>query len=424
MVSLQPNANVFFKTAETHTSFSYSQQQRYSQNDSGTEVESTVNIRYQSVSRSHTFAPNGVEKYQAINDSDQPTSAASNILTFIKAQIQRDIADGATEEELASRLQAGLDGFLQGFGEAFEQISAMGWLDNEEVGAAVKKTHDDVVSGIAALAEELGIEAPQNLPELFSAEPPTEEPVAPVIVAPAESQTGTLESKDQADSQVITAFAEQQKTFLSERAEASASATTAAESGYRSYEFQVKTRDGDVVTISASSEYGRAFAIDDSGTAFTGYNNDFFNFSVSGELDENELAAINDLLKQVNDVADVFFYGDVFAAYEQALEIGFNDEELVQFSMNLTQVKVTKVETAYRDVQDNGEQQIQPPVNRAMVLGEFINKLEILQKGLEQMGVNFEIAENLFDMIGQDLRDRHPHAEKFGEMARRFGRHG
>ena len=45
-----------------------------------------------------------------------------------------------------------------------------------------------------------------------------------------------------------------------------------------------------------------------------------------------ELAALNDLFSQVNDIADSFYSGNVGEAFEQALAVGYDSDELAAFA--------------------------------------------------------------------------------------------
>src|SRR5690625_6292098 len=69
--------------------------------------------------------------------------AAGNILGFIERQIHRDIANGATEAGLQSRLEAGLSGFKKGFNEGRERLAALN-LRDRNVSAATGGTYSMV----------------------------------------------------------------------------------------------------------------------------------------------------------------------------------------------------------------------------------------------------------------------------------------
>lgn len=75
---------------------------------------------------------------------------AGNILGFIERRLQMDAADGATPEQLQSRLEAGLKGFEQGFAEAAAKLEALSML-NPEIQADINTTHELVLEGIEDL---------------------------------------------------------------------------------------------------------------------------------------------------------------------------------------------------------------------------------------------------------------------------------
>src|SRR5690606_33124314 len=101
----------------------------------------------------------------------------------------------------------------------------------------------------------------------------------------------------------------------------------------------VMTQEGDRVKIQVSS--GQSFSSDQvkfngSGTSVDGFEMSFssfdsLSFSVEGDLNESELAALNDLFGQVNDVAETFYGGDVEQAFNQAMDVGMNPEQLASF---------------------------------------------------------------------------------------------
>lgn len=77
---------------------------------------------------------------------------AGNILGFIEYRLQLDIAEGATLEQLQSRLEAGLAGFEKGFADASEKLKALSML-SPEIEQDIGNTYDLVISGIDALRE-------------------------------------------------------------------------------------------------------------------------------------------------------------------------------------------------------------------------------------------------------------------------------
>lgn len=239
---------------------------------------------------------------------------AGNILGFIERRLALDVADGASPDALESRLEAGLSGFKKGFAEAEEQLKALSML-TPEIEEDIGQTYDLVIAGIEDLREKfLGAESE----------------VEGEVQKPADTES--LAKSTLAASQYDYARA-------------------------NSFSFSLKTADGDTVTIDASASQAMslsaAYSSDSEGVEQAAFSlsqsqSDAFSLSVTGELDEGELKAINDLLGQVNDLADDFFAGDLDEAFNAALELGYDSSEITSYSLNLTQVEVQRMSTAYQ----------------------------------------------------------------------------
>jgi len=238
--------------------------------------------------------------------------AAGNILGFIERRLALDVAEGASQEQLASRLDAGLEGFKKGFAEAEEQLEALGML-NEHVAQDIGHTYDLVTNGIDQLRERF-------LTDLVQEQPEEETPVY---------DAGTLMASSSAYD-----FA-QENTFS----------------------FSLTTADGDKVNITASAAeaYSAQRSSDENGRSqsISFSNNQHFSLSVEGELDEGELEAINDLLGQVNDLASDFFAGDYDQAFKEALDIGYDATEITGFALRLTHTEVQRFSEAYTPDRNN-----------------------------------------------------------------------
>ena len=264
---------------------------------------------------------------------------AGNILGFIERRLQMDVAEGATREQLESRLEAGLAGFKKGFAEASEKLKALSML-SPEVEQDIGTTYDLVLNGIDALRE-----------KFLGAVTETENPPEATPLATRQQAYGALVN--------------------SSYQYASAS----------SFSFQLTTADGDKVTISASSS--QAFSSQytkgvSGGSSVEAMNASYSatrasSWSVQGDLNEQEMQAIEDLLGQINQLAGDFFAGNLDEAFNQALALGYDQEQITAFSLNLTQVDVQRVSTAYQQFNDAplGEN----PGERLLPVGHFIRDL-------------------------------------------------
>ncbi|GAB1256997.1 hypothetical protein NBRC116494_14990 [Aurantivibrio plasticivorans] len=244
-------------------------------------------------------------------------NVANNILGFIEHRVKQDIQKGASTEEISQRLEEGLAGFKQGFAEAKEKLESLGFL-SPEINEDIGKTYELVTAGI------------DDLKERYLAR--TEEP------EPARSTVGAA---------LEAGFGEVRYGQSS------------------SFEFEVETAEGDTVTIQASSKslyvaqyrYGAFNQEGTNGDHFSGAFEQFssnsqdssrFSFSVDGDLNADEMSAINDLLGRVEDLSQTFFSGDVEGAFNQAVNLGYDQQEIVGYSLNLRQVEVERVTAAYQ----------------------------------------------------------------------------
>lgn len=290
---------------------------------------------------------------QVAGPSDAAREASSNILSFIEAQLRLDVSDGATQEELASRLEAGLEGFLQGFDEARDQLDSMGFL-TDDMDAEIQGTYDLVVQGVAELEEEY-------LGGLSIDKPVVERPQV-VESAPVTSGVQTVDVAP-------TGFA---------------SAYSREEYGQSNrFSFELTTADGDVVTIKASTTeamLAESLTLEGQGSVYSegryGYQQSSrFSLEVEGSLNKQEMAAIADLLSQVNDLSESFFAGDMTGAFEQALSLGYDTSEITAFSLNLSQTAVQRVTQAYQAFAPENETVQADLAQRLQPVGGFVQGL-------------------------------------------------
>ena len=96
-------------------------------------------------------------------------------------------------------------------------------------------------------------------------------------------------------------------------------------------------------------------------------------------MSEEELGAINDLLGRVNNLAGEFFAGDLDVAFEQAMNLGYDAQQIASFSLNLAQVEIQQVTQAYQAFEpsqtDGSGDSPQLLVDQLLPLGNFIKDL-------------------------------------------------
>jgi len=301
------------------------------------------------------------------------TKVSANILGFIERQLERDLAQGATQEQLASRLEAGLEGFNKGFNQAREQLEALGQL-SPYIEADIGNTHRLVTAGIEDMADRFGL-APTKQTEPVSANPDVTRAVAARY--------------DYAAAQ--------------------------------SFQFELVTAEGDRVQISASARQNqsvRAFS-DEQGTGFAsrlGLQSGF-ELSLQGDLNQDELAAIDSLLGQVTDLSQQFFEGDLEAAFQTASELGYDDTQISAFALNLTRVEVQRASVAYADTgptRGNLQNQLAP-------LGQFIKDLNSALDTAQPFAQPQALLKDMIDtLFGDETRPGNQDGRRFGNLVERL----
>lgn len=335
---------------------------------------------------------------------------AKNVLSFVEKALQKAKSNGADDDKLASMLDKARQGIEDGFGQAREELEGMGQL-NDEIEQGIGKSYDAIQDGLAKIEENLfgtGVQGPQGM-------------MSAGMVAGAYEVNYSMD---------------------------------------RSSSLSITTNDGDKVTINFAeamayqrSEAAAIYGADDgegnqvAGAAYqmseSRYHASGFSFSVEGELDEDEKAAIAELVQDVSELADEFFNGDLDKAFEQAQELGYDDSELSGFALNMTQVETVSVAAAYQQVaqfepqgrgprgegerqgpgrspeQQNLGQLIKPVANYLKDLMEFVEKSrERLQEGSDLQSLVEQSVGRYLEFRGES--DIPSALERFAEFNQRM----
>lgn len=220
---------------------------------------------------------------------------ADNMLGFIGRDIDRLRNAGASDARIAERIAAAREGIARGYAEAEAILEDRGLLSDE--------LKQDIAAGRAMIEEGVSrLEAGESLPELQTSQPN--------LVAAQSS----LKVSNQLSLQVLT-------------------------------------RDGDRVTVSFAQSEARSAALAPGQLSVSASSQSGWQMSVEGNLDDAEQQALSSLFDSVQDLSERFFGGDLGGALEQAMDLGFDGQELASMSLNLTQQTVATSTRAYSDVQ-------------------------------------------------------------------------
>lgn len=326
------------------------------------------------------------EEFAAHQREERADKAAGNILKFIELRLNKDVKDGASDEQLGSRIEAALKGFEQGYDEANQVLKDMNLL-NDEVEADISLTQEKVLAGIEALKTQYLNDGADTATQPISSEKVDSQQLDVPDISTTRSNIG----------ESLTNY----------------SAIQVGEA--RDFSFQLETADGDIVTINASSlmayqaEAGQQTNTTEFGNTTSRYlsesgvQSERFAFSVEGELDEGELKAINDILNSVGDLAADFYAGDVGVAFEKALNMGFDSSEISAFAFSMTHVTQVKAIQAY-----SPEQEILKPnvLSELRPIGKFASELaRSLAVAKEYFAQPADLIGSMIEQMDADTKD-------------------
>ncbi|QIK36971.1 hypothetical protein GWK36_01990 [Caldichromatium japonicum] len=274
-----------------------------------------------------------------------PERVAERITSFVAQGLESARLRGKSEDELQSLYESAFKGAKQGFQEARELLDSLQVLTGN-IAKQVDETERLTFEGLERLA-------PRQM---------TESSITGVAAAQRFAQTDD-------------------------------------------FSLSLKTREGDTVqlrfgrSLEAQGNFAflrdglgnQAALLDVSRTEQTG-----FQFSVEGDLNEDELKAIQTLIQDISGLARDFFNGDVQKAFEQAQGIRFDIGQLA--AMNLTMSRSERFSAA--QVYEGVQRLDQPAQGEGRLrLGHFMRELRELG-GRPELG----FVEQPFQAINQILR--------------------
>ncbi len=331
------------------------------------------------------YAPAGLQSVEKISSQQ----AAGTILDFITHRIQSDAANGASQEQLLQRLEQGLQGFIEGFNDARDQIEALGLL-TPELSDEINDTFERVTSGIEQLRESIVGDESAGIGDI---------------------NRSTNLSRLRLDSRTTESS---------------------------SFSLSLTTQDGDQVSIEIShasqSSLAAYFERNNNGSSLSisqqNHSSSSFNLHVIGELDEGELEAINQLLQDVGAIANDFFGGRLDQAFEQALDLNINREELSSLNLQLQKTTTRQALAAYQTTAQNGlsaaNESQSEPVSPFADLNQLISILQDLSDKAGKFARPLRLIEDLANGVSSISHQRNePNnifdlGEKLNELISQF----
>lgn len=245
-------------------------------------------------------------------DDYTPEKVAGRILGFIEQRLQSEAAAGADPAKLDKLLSQARDGVEKGFAEARKILDGMGVLKGQ-VASDIDDTYKRIQDGFGDLDKRFGSAA------------------------------------SGASGQVAMAGYSERFSALAE-----------------TFDLSVTTRDGDRLRISVAqasaswSQSSFAASSDGKSTSVVGSSQSGsmriggWKVDVEGELDDDEIKALEKLFSQVQDLSDKFYAGDLAGAFDRAMALDMDGEQLASMSLRLTQTTVRQATDAYGAVAGQG----------------------------------------------------------------------
>ena len=302
--------------------------------------QTTVGLKIYSGSMQQNVNVNGERAVpQSDNKEDKPATlfdfekVAENVMRFVGGVIKGAAASGADDEKLASLFAQAKSGVAKGIAMAEKDI---GGFMNDEISEGISRSRSLIGEQITRLENALA----------GNTEKSENTAVSSVSAAYSQENSGELKIRTKDGDEVKLEFVDLRQVSFSNQTVQSQLLSASAEANE-----PVGQQPQEEATENTEQRQR------DSNSNFQTLEFSGFRLSISGDLDDQELASIGKLVSDANDLADTFYRGDIETAFNQALELGYDKQELVGYALQLNRVEQTEVVKAYGYVQHFNEDQ-------------------------------------------------------------------
>jgi hypothetical protein len=176
---------------------------------------------------------------------------------------------------------------------------------------------------------------------------------------------------------------------------------------------RINTTGGDEVRLRFATLEGRdahesspQLAINENNTqansAFRSFEHSSLSFSISGELNEDDMTALRELVEKASDLSETFFAGDIDNAFEQALSLGFDDSELVEVALQFNKREPNQVIQQYEQVQNDTENTQGQVGSNIKPIADYLDKfLETMTLSEQSLGSEGDYSTLVNGIINQ-----------------------
>ena len=317
---------------------------------SQTRVGSTVlvsSLEQEVVLKERRFDNRQFDKAEENKSAFDFEEVASNVLKFVGGVVRGAAKSGADEAQLTELIGQARSGVAKGIALAEKDLA--GFM-NQEITDGIRNSKEAIGEGIDNIEK-----------EVLSPFRGTMEVGASLSAQYAQLQSGGLKitTKDGDEVEISFGQSRQYQYSASERITSSVNSNGDANAPAAPQSDVVAQRSLNV--------------------QFSEYRG--ISFSVQGELDDDELGAISDLVKQITDVSKSFFNGDLDTALDKALNLGYDEKELADFALKLNSREVVSEKiSAYKEVSDGNSSELKKYMRP---IKEYMDELKALNQLLD-----------------------------------------
>lgn len=334
-------------------------------------------------------------KYEAIeSEPPSPKEVADKILGVVINRLEQEAEQGASPERIGMLLEQAESGITKGFKQAENQIEQLG-LSSDELSDDIDQSQKLINKGLNILQQayiESDSEKANN--------PPTSTPT-PTLTSTSNEPSARHTDNTQKNQVESSPLNEIPKREISQTAGYSQFSALS-----ESTSIEIETQDGDIVSFSLSQLQAsfKEGAFDSEASHYEGsYSSGQYAYSVEGDLDENEIKALNDLMVQIESLSEQFFGGDFQGAFESALSLGFDGAEIAGFSLNMNITQIQQVST-YEQVSNMGSSDHHQNTQFAPLSNFAHDLLETHKQAME----HFKNADQMItNLLGKMMEDRY-----------------
>ena len=345
---------------------------------------------------------------------------AKNVLKFVGSALKNAQNRGADQGELNDLFEQATSGVLKGIKLAEQDLA--GFL-NEEITNGISQSKNLIEDGIANLKRDI------LKPDALDPSESSQSVVNTSSVAYEKQQSAEIIIRTRDGDEVNISFEDLEqfeysqrqvqqpvkdldvsandKVVVPEQSETASASTDPLETRTAAAETSRKNVGGTFDVIDEAAEEAKYSTKPIEHNAVF-YQENSFSFSVKGELDEGELKAIGKLVADANELADEFFNGDIETAFKQALELGYDEQELSSFALQLTKIENTQVIKAYETISRFDEESIgNDPAKAVKPVADYLDKLLNVLDGsrlrLEDNKSYENVINELINKFGEDV---------------------